>query len=196
MPSVAASRRSRPIRTSGATGATSSRRTAPSPPSILRVKEGNLPRPFKVPIGTAAFIAMCTPPLLIVFAAFFINGTDYFVGGMTALVSGPIMYFVFKRRYGGLTASDPAAHPVNPKTGLAIGDTRRLTWMLAAMTVIGVIAFLFLPWYEDPDYYTQEYGIEGLFDFLMAVIGWMTIACGAVTVIVGVLARRLEPGSP
>jgi amino acid transporter len=160
---------------------------------ILRVKEGDLHRPFRVPIGTKAFIAMCVPPLIIIFVAFFINGTDYFVGGMTALATGPIMYFIFKRKYGGLTKIDPVTYPVNPRTGLGIGDTRRLTWMLAAMTLIGAIASFFLPWYEDPGYYTETYGIEGLFDLLISVIRWMTIACGVATVIMATIARRIEP---
>jgi amino acid transporter len=160
---------------------------------ILRVKEGDLPRPFRVPIGTNAFIAMCVPSFIIIFVAFFISGTDYFVGGMTALVTGPIMYFIFKRKYGGLTEIDPVAYPLNPKTRLGIGDTRRLAWMLASMTLLGAIAAFFLPWYEDPGYYTESYGIEGLFDFLISVIGWMTIACGAATVVMAMIARRVEP---
>jgi amino acid transporter len=160
---------------------------------ILRVKERDLPRPFRIPIGTKAFIAMCIPALLIIFVALFINGTDYFVGGMAAIVTGPIMYFVFKRRYGGLTQIDPVSHPVNSSTGLAIGDTRRMAWMFAAMTLIGVLASFFLPWYDDPAYYTETYGIEGLFGFLISCIRWITVASGAVTVILLIVARRVEP---
>jgi hypothetical protein len=37
----------------------------------------------------------------------FINGTDLFVGGMAALVTGPLLYFTFKRKCGGLTQTDP-----------------------------------------------------------------------------------------
>ena len=160
---------------------------------ILRVKEGSLPRPFKVPIGTKAFIAMCIPALLIIFVAFFINGTDYFVGGMAALVTGPIMYLIFKRRYGGLTLIDPVNYPVNLRTGLGIGDTKRMAWMFAALTLIGTIASFFLPWYDDPERYTETYGIEGLFDFLISCIRAMTVASGAVTVILLIIARRVEP---
>jgi len=160
---------------------------------ILRVKEGDLPRPFRIPIGTKAFIAMCIPSLIIIFVAFFINGTDYFVGGMAALVTGPIMYFIFKRMYGGLTQIDPVHYPVNSRTGLGIGDTRRMAWMFAAMTLIGVLASFFLPWYDDPEYYTETYGIEGLFDFLISCIRAMTVASGALTVILLIIARRVEP---
>jgi amino acid transporter len=160
---------------------------------ILRVKEGDLPRPFRVPIGTKAFIAMCIPSLIIIFIAFFISGTDYFVGGMAAFVSGPIMYFIFKRKYGGLTQIDPVNYPMNSKTGLGIGDTRRMAWMFAGLTFIGGIASFFLPWYDDPDYFRIAYGIDGLFDLLIGCIRWMTVASGVLTVILVIIASRVEP---
>ena len=160
---------------------------------ILRVREGDLPRPFKVPLGTRAFIAMCVPAFIIIFIAFFINGTDYFVGGMAALLTGPVMYFIFRRKYGGLTKTDPVNYPVNPSTGLGIGDTRRMAWMFAIMTLIGLIAAFFLPWYDDPSYYTETYGIEGLFDILISCIRWLTGASAVLTVILVIIARRVEP---
>jgi hypothetical protein len=159
----------------------------------LRIKEGELPRPFKVPVGTKIFIAMCIPSLIIIFIAFFINGTDYFVGGMAALVSGPAMYYIFKTRYGGLTKIDPVNYPVNPKTGLGIGDTKRMAWMFGAMTLLGILASFFLPWYEDPASYTKEYGVEGLFEFLISCIRWITVASGVLTVILAITASRVEP---
>ena len=160
---------------------------------ILRVREGDLPRPFRVPIGTKAFIAMCVPSLIIIFVAFFINGADYFVGGMGALVTGPIMYFIFKRKYGGLTQTDPVNYPVNSSTGLGIGDTKRMAWMFAALTLIGVIAVFFLPWYDNPESYTETYGIEGLFGFLIYCIRWMTVVSGVLTAILVIIAGRVEP---
>jgi amino acid transporter len=161
---------------------------------ILRVREKDLPRPFKVPLGTKAFIAMCVPPLIVIFIAFFINGTDYFVGGMAALATGPVMYLIFKRKYGGLAKTDPVNYPVNSSTGLGLGDTRRMAWMFAAMTLIGLVATFFLPWYDDPGYYTETYGIEGLFDILISCIRWITAASGLLTVILVILAHRVEPG--
>ena len=160
---------------------------------ILRVKEGDLPRPFRVPVGTKVFIAMCVPSFIIIFIAFFINGTDYFVGGMAALVTGPVMYFIFKRKYGGLTRTDPVNYPVNPSTGLGIGDTRRMAWLFAAMTLIGLIAAFFLPWYDDPLYFTETYGIEGLFEILISCIRWTTAASAILTLVLVILARRVEP---
>jgi amino acid transporter len=160
---------------------------------ILRVKEGHFPRPFRVPVGTKVFIAMCVPSLIIIFVAFFINGTDYFVGGMAALVTGPIAYFIFKKRYGGLARIDPANYPVNPRTGLGVGDTKRMAWMFAAMTLVGGIAAFFLPWYDDPEYYVETYGIEGLFGFMIGCIRWITVASGALTVLLVIIASRVEP---
>ena len=162
---------------------------------ILRVREGDLPRPFKVPLGTKAFIAMCVPAFIIIFVAFFINGADYFVGGMAALVTGPIMYFIFKRKYGGLTKTDPVNYPVNSRTGLGMGDTRRMAWLFAVMTFVGAVASFFLPWYDDPGYYTETYGIEGLFDLLINCIRWITVASGLVTFMLVIIAGRVE-GKP
>jgi hypothetical protein len=135
---------------------------------------------------------MCVLPVSIAFVALFINGTDYFVGGMLALMSGPVAYFIFRRKYGGLTKIDPVRHPVNPKTGLANGDTTRLAWMFGGLTAIGIIAIFFLPWYDEPQSYTDDYGIEGLFDILMTCIRWMTAAYGALTVALLIIARRVE----
>jgi len=77
------------------------------------------------------------------------GGTDYFVGGVAALVTGPIMYFIFKRKYGGLTKN-------------------------------------------DPEYYTETYGIEGLFGILISCIRWMTAALGMLTVILVIIASRVR----
>jgi amino acid transporter len=160
---------------------------------ILRVKDGELPRPFKVPVGTKVFIAMCIPSLITIFIAFFINGTDYFAGGMAALVSGPVMYYIFKTRYGGLTKTDPVNYPLNPKTGMGIGDTKRMAWIFAGMTFVGILASFFLPWYDDPDAYTKEYGVEGLFEFLISCIRWITFASGVLTMVLAMVASRVEP---
>ncbi len=159
---------------------------------ILRIKEPDMDRPFKVPLGTRGFIAMCVPPLSIAFIALFINGTDYFVGGMLALLSGPVAYFIFRRKYGGLTKIDPVRNPVNPKTGLANGDTKRLARMFGGLTAIGIIAIFFLPWYDDPQSYTDDYGIKGLFDILMSCIHWITAAYGVLTAALLIIARRVE----
>jgi amino acid transporter len=161
---------------------------------ILRIKEPGLKRPFKVPFGIKGFTAMCIPPIVIAFIAMFINGTDYFLGGMLALASGPIAYFLFRRKYGGLTKKDPSRYSTNPRTGMAFGDTRRLARMFGILTVMGIIAIYFFPWYDDPQVYVDDYGIDGFFDILMTGIRWMTVSYGALTVFTLFIALRSEPG--
>jgi len=160
---------------------------------ILRIREPDLERPFKIPIGTKGLIAMCIPPVTIAILALFISGTDYFLGGVLALSSGPVAYFIFKRKYGGLSKTDPVRHPVNPQTRLGIGDTRRMAWMSGFLTAAGIIAIFFLPWYDDPQSYADDYGIDGFFDILMSTIRWMTAAFGLLTAALVMIARRVEP---
>jgi amino acid transporter len=162
---------------------------------ILRVTEPDLERPFRIPLGTKGLVAMCIPPVVIALLALFISGTDYFLGGMLALVSGPVAYVIFKRKYGGLSKKDPVLHPANRKTGLALGDTKRMAWMFGLLTIAGTIAVFFLPWYDDPQSYTRVYGIEGFFDTLMSGIRWLTTAFGLVTVALVIIARRVERGA-
>jgi amino acid transporter len=160
---------------------------------ILRIREAGLARPFKVPFGTKGFVAMCVPPLVITYVALFINGTDYFIGGMIALVTGPIAYLAFKRAYGGLAVVDPVRHPANPRTKLAEGDVRRMSWMFGGMAVTGLIAIFFLPWFDDPQVYAESYGVDGFFAILMQAVRWMTGVSGVLAVALGILARRVEP---
>jgi amino acid transporter len=74
----------------------------------LRVNEPDLERPFKVGLGTPAFIAMCAVPITV--AAFAMspwgNGWDYFIWGTVAALTGPPAYFIFKGIYGGQKALD------------------------------------------------------------------------------------------
>jgi amino acid transporter len=69
----------------------------------LRVKEPDMPRPFKVKLGTAAFTAMCAVPVAVAIVAMspWGNGWDYFIGGTIAALTGPPAYFIFKAIYGG-----------------------------------------------------------------------------------------------
>ncbi len=81
---------------------------------------------FKIPGGYAFLCLICIVPIAIGIFSFFIKGTEYFIGGMIGIVSGPILYFIWKRMYGGLAKKDPVGYPLNPKTKLAMGDTRRI----------------------------------------------------------------------
>lgn len=68
----------------------------------LRIKEPNLKRPFKVPFGTKGLIVFCAAPIILAAVALFTNGIIYFIGGCLGVLSGPIAYFIFKHKYGGM----------------------------------------------------------------------------------------------
>jgi hypothetical protein len=53
-------------------------------------------------------------------------------------------------------------------------------------------AICFLPWYDEPQSYTDDYGNEGLFDILMTCKRWMTASYGALTAALLIIARRVE----
>jgi amino acid transporter len=78
---------------------------------ILRVKEPDLPRPFKMPGGTLAISIMIAPAIIIAIIALFTNGTSYIIGGLIGIASGPIAYVIFKKIYGGV-----AKNPFDPKS--------------------------------------------------------------------------------
>ncbi len=73
--------------------------------------------------GIATF-ALCLSPV------------EGFFATVLFLASGVVAYIVFKRVYGGLTVDRPEEHPLDPRTGLAAGDTRRIA--LFALIVAGL----------------------------------------------------------
>jgi amino acid transporter len=87
----------------------------------LRQKEPGLERPFRIPGGTFALVAICAPAVFIAVLTLYTNAVDtsttvfghasfsvggvtfgwYGIGGFIALIAGPIAYVVFKRTLGG-----------------------------------------------------------------------------------------------
>ena len=70
---------------------------------VLRIKEPDTPRPFRVPLPTWALAIWVAIPIAIAVLALFVNGTDYLVGGLIGVLTGPIAYLVFKNFYKGTT---------------------------------------------------------------------------------------------
>ena len=88
---------------------------------VLRIKEPDLKRPFRVPLSTAGMAAMVVPPILIVLFTVYVNAIDrsteifgftgfrllgvdvgsYGIAGFAALFSGPVLYSIFRAVYGG-----------------------------------------------------------------------------------------------
>lgn len=133
---------------------------------ILRRRIPEEEYPTKVPGGFKLLTVICVVPILVGIFAYFVNGSDYYLGGMIGILSGPILYFIWRRKYGGLTKKDPIAFPANPITGLAVGDTRRMAFLLLLMTIMNVIALVFMPWYEGWGT-SNSWGSEDYFDGLL-----------------------------
>jgi amino acid transporter len=168
---------------------------------ILRKKIPASEYKFRIPGGKGLLCVICIVPCVVAFASFLINGTDYFIGGMLGIISGPILYFIWRKMYGGLSKKDPVAYPNNPRTGLAKNDMTRMSIMFLILGVIGIVGRRFLPWYEGSggieearQYYLDEYG-SGLFanwDLMLAVITAATLVCLVIAVVFAFAARRIE----
>jgi len=163
---------------------------------ILRKKIPDEERPWKIPGGYGFLCLVCIMPIIIAFLGFFINGTDYFIGGMIGIVSGPVFYFIWKRRYGGLAKKNETLYPVNKKTGMALGDLYRMAIIFLWLGCMGTIASFFLPWFEGDwgnDYYYEVYGVEGLFDTFIYMIQIGAVIAFAVAAVMFIFAKKLEP---
>jgi amino acid transporter len=80
---------------------------------VLRKKEPGLNRLYKIPLNTWGLALFITPPILIAIYALVKNGWSYFAAGCLAVLSGPLVYLVFKRIYGGVRI--PEAQWVEPE---------------------------------------------------------------------------------
>jgi hypothetical protein len=59
-----------------------------------------------------------------------------------------VLYFFWKRHYGGLKVLPGGLNPQNPKTRLAVGDVNRMALIFAILAILGAIGTFFLPFYE------------------------------------------------
>jgi amino acid permease len=154
---------------------------------------------FKVPGGYGFLCFLCAVPIAVACIAFLINGTDYFIGGMIGIMTGPVMYVLWRWKYGGLTKKNPKVFICNTKTGLAMGDLKRMSVLFGILAVIGFIGIFFLPWYEA-GYTTADYfgGVltqhKGLIDGMRGAIKIATVVSALISVICGIAGAKLESG--
>ena len=160
---------------------------------------------FKIPGGYGFLCLICIVPICVAFLAYFINGSDYYLGGMVGILSGPVLYFIWRRRYGGLTVKDPVRFPKNEKTGLAVGDTKRMAFLFLLMTIMNVIALFFEPWYEgwgtDDAWESGDY-FDGMFesvdvDVILGAIQTglyiLTAVCAILMIVLFFVYKKVEP---
>lgn len=161
---------------------------------------------FRIPGGFGVLAIICIVPLCVAFFAFLINGSDYYAAGMIGLMSGSVLYIIWRRRYGGLTKKDAQLFPSNPKTGLAVGDVKRIFRVFTIFSVMDIVACVFLPWYEKwgtEDTWTTADYFKGLLDgvastdAVISVIKMLlyiiTAVCIVVAVVTGIISKKVEP---
>ncbi|MEA4922927.1 MAG: APC family permease [Eubacteriaceae bacterium] len=138
--------------------------------------------------GKLGLFAVVTGPAVIGVLAFFLNGMDYFLYGLLFLLSGIVLYIIFKLIYDGFHKTEPDKYPRNEKTRLAKGDLFRLGDMFM---IIGGTAFagsFIFKWLEGswgPEYYASEYG-SGLLSSFYGMIQALMIG-GIVCIVIAVI---------
>ncbi len=177
---------------------------------ILRKRIPGEEYKFKTPGGYGFLCLICIIPICVAVFMFFVNGSDYLIGGIIGMLTGPILYFFWKRKYGGLAMKDAKRFPINPKTKLAVGDLRKVSFLLLLLTIIGAIALAFLPFYEASwtagDYYqgmfvdkfagsdsAQFAGGRFIFNITYTILKALTGICAVLTVVSAIASKKLEP---
>jgi amino acid transporter len=82
---------------------------------IMRVREPNAVRPFRVPLPTWALGVWVAIPIAIAIIALFVNGTDWMIGGLAGVLTGPIAYLIFKSVYKGVTDEALEGSTITPE---------------------------------------------------------------------------------
>lgn len=75
---------------------------------IIRIKEPDMPRPFKIPVGTKGFAVLVVILISIALYTMFSSGLEYAEIGFIGLSTGPVLYFIMKYYFGKNN------HPKNP----------------------------------------------------------------------------------
>lgn len=160
---------------------------------------------FKIPGGNGFLAVLCIVPICVAILATFINGSDYYIGGMVGIITGPILYFIWRRRYGGLSKKNPDAFPLNPKTGLGIGDTRKISFLFLIMSIMNFIALVFEPWYEgwgtedaweSGDYFdgiVEGANVDTIVGAINGVLIALTIVCAIGCIVFYAVSKKCEP---
>ncbi len=157
---------------------------------------------FRIPGGYGLLCLICIVPICVAVFATYINGSDYYLGGMLGILSGPVLYFIWRKKYGGLTAKDPDSFPQDLRTGLAAGDTGRVALLFLIMTVMNLLAVFFEPWYEgwgtadaweSGDYFDgilADIPVADIVGTIQTGLYVMTILCAVLTAIFAIISRK------
>jgi len=85
---------------------------------VLRVREPEAVRPFRVPMPTWLLGVWVAAPIAIAVIALFVNGVDWMIGGLIGILTGPIAYLIFKSIYKGVKDDELEGSTVTPDGAL------------------------------------------------------------------------------
>ena len=79
---------------------------------VLRIREPELERPFRVPVGTVGMIFVAGVPIAVGLLLLVANGVRVLLLGLVAAATGPLVYGLLTRRGGALASADdgPRGH--------------------------------------------------------------------------------------
>lgn len=162
---------------------------------IYPVEERRARGLYVMPGGKAGLVFFAGMPILIAVIALLVNGTDYLFVGLVATATGPVVYLIVKRIYGGMYSIDPQKHPINCRTKLAFGDTLRIGVYMAVTGAFAFIGQLWLRWYE------VEYGEWGVDDYdmfgayipdILNILKWGRLILAAAGIVLALASRLVE----
>ena len=162
---------------------------------IYPVEERRVRGLYVMPGGKVGLVFFAGMPILIAVIALLVNGTDYLFVGLVATATGPVVYLIVKRIYGGMYSIDPQKHPINCRTKLAFGDTLRIGVYMAVTGAFAFIGQLWLRWYE------VEYGDWGVDDYdmfgayipdILNILKWGGLILAAAGIVLALASRLVE----
>ena len=109
-----------------------------------------------------------------------------------------MLYYIWKRMYGGLRVKDPVNYPLNPKTKLAMGDLRRIAFNFGFIAFFGFLGYPWLKWFEGdwgPEYYEETYSSGFLkdFDLMLNIILVASVIFAVIAVVLYLVSRSIDP---
>jgi amino acid transporter len=137
-------------------------------------------------------------PLVVGAISMIVNGTEYFLLGFLAIVIVVPMYPIFKKMYGGMVVRQPDEYPINPKTGLGVGDIRQMSNFFFIFGIVAFVGSFCLVLYSGswgPAYYVETYGSGLLSNFwlMINIARWAGVAMLLLGAIFRFWAKKVEP---
>jgi amino acid transporter len=151
-----------------------------------RIPEGEFS--FKIPGGMKIHTFLCVLVLCICTAVLLVDGTDYFLGGLVAVMLLPVFYYVSKRVYKGASVMEADIYPINPKTHIGFGDLNKMGMFYLFVGIFASLSRFFLQFYEGSwanEYYQETYE-SGIFSSFSDMLSAISIL-GAAALLIGIV---------